>query len=81
VKLADPDQEAIMSTRAIGIVMLVVGVILVVYGISASESFASEVKETVTGTPTDKSMWLLIGGAAVGIIGLFVALRPGRIAT
>lgn len=70
-----------MSTKAIGIAMLVIGVILVVYGINASDSPASEVKEVFTGTPTDKSIWLLIGGAAVGIVGLFVALRPARIAT
>ena len=71
-----------MSTKAIGIAMLVIGVILVVYGINASDSVQSEVKEAFTGTPTDKSIWLLIGGAAVGIVGLFVALRPAsRLAT
>lgn len=69
-----------MNNKAIGLAMLVVGVILVVYGISATDSFASEVKETFTGTPTDKSIWLLVGGAALGIVGLFVTLRPGRVA-
>jgi len=70
-----------MNTRAIGLAMLVIGVILVVYGINASDSVTSEVKEAFTGTPTDKSIWLLVGGATLGIVGLFMTLRPARVAT
>lgn len=69
-----------MNNKALGLAMLVVGVILVIYGINASDSVASEVKEAFTGTPTDKSIWLLIGGAALGIVGLFFTLRPARVA-
>lgn len=53
----------------VGIVCIVVGIILLVYGISASDSFASNVKESITGNPTDRSMWLLIGGAALVAVG------------
>jgi hypothetical protein len=67
-----------MPSKAIGIALLAVGIILLVYGISASDSFGSEVKEVFTGTPTDKSMWLIIGGVALGIIGLVAVARPGR---
>jgi hypothetical protein len=31
-----------------------------------------------SGNPTDKAIWLLIGGAAAVIIGLFVAIRGAR---
>jgi hypothetical protein len=68
-----------MSNKAIGHAMLVVGVILVIYGVNASDSVTSEVKEAFTGTPTDKSIWLMLGGAALGIVGLFVVLRPTRL--
>ena len=58
--------------------MIVAGVILLIYGFSASESFASEVKETFTGNPTDTSMWLIIGGAVLTILGAGGFLRRGK---
>jgi len=41
--------------------LLAIGTVLIVFGISASESIGSEAKRFFTGTPTDKSMWLLVG--------------------
>ena len=60
--------------RAIGIALLVVGVVLIVYGIDASNSVSSNVSRTFTGSPTNKTMWLLLGGAASAIIGLVLTL-------
>jgi hypothetical protein len=62
----------------LGIVLLVVGVILLVFGINASESFASDVKEFFEGTPTDRSIWFLIGGAVAIVVGLVLMLAGGR---
>ena len=61
--------------RPVSLILLVVGIILVIYGINASTSVGSDVSRAVTGTPTDKSMWLLIGGAVIAIVGLVGALR------
>jgi hypothetical protein len=61
--------------RPLSLILLVVGIILVIYGINASTSVGSDVSRAVTGTPTDKSMWLLIGGAVLAIVGLVGALR------
>lgn len=55
--------------RGIGIACLVVGIILLVYGFSAGDSFASNVKETFTGNPTDRSIWLKVAGAALVLVG------------
>jgi Protein of unknown function (DUF3185) len=55
--------------KSLSLVLLVVGIILVVYGVSASESIGSDFSRLFTGSPTDKSIWLLIGGAAAMIIG------------
>jgi len=67
--------------KAIGIALLVVGVILLVWGINASESVGSQISETFTGKPTDKSIWMIIGGVVSGITGLglllFTGTRPG----
>jgi hypothetical protein len=60
--------------RAIGIALLVVGVALIVYGIDASNSVSSNVSRTFTGSPTNKTMWLLLGGAASAIIGFILTL-------
>jgi uncharacterized protein involved in exopolysaccharide biosynthesis len=49
--------------------LLVIGIVLLVFGINAHDSVASNAKEIVTGTPTDKSMWLIVGGIAGIIIG------------
>jgi hypothetical protein len=58
--------------------LLIVGIVLTVFGTNASESFGSEVSRFFTGTPTDKSMWLLIGGIAAAITGLFLTLASRK---
>lgn len=55
--------------RGIGIACLVVGIILLVYGINATDSLASNLRESFTGNPTDRSIWLLVGGAALAVVG------------
>jgi hypothetical protein len=49
--------------------------VLIVFGINATESFGSDVSRFFNGTPTDKSMWLLIGGIAAAIFGSVAVLR------
>ena len=61
--------------RPLSLILLVVGVILVIYGVNASHSVGSDVSRAVTGNPTDKAMWLLIGGIVAGIIGLVGMFR------
>jgi uncharacterized protein DUF3185 len=63
--------------RIVGAVLLVVGAILLFYGLSAGDSFGSEVSKFFTGKPTDKTIWLVVGGAASIVAGLlFIALPP-----
>ncbi|HEV8113673.1 MAG TPA: DUF3185 family protein [Planctomycetota bacterium] len=67
-----------MSPRIIGIVLLVVGIVLVLFGLNATDSVADTVKEGVTGRYTDKTMWYLIGGAALIIAGGGLGLAGKR---
>jgi uncharacterized membrane protein YidH (DUF202 family) len=46
------------------------GIVLVVFGVSATKSFSSDVSRFFTGSPTDKAIWMLIGGIVVIIVGL-----------
>lgn len=64
--------------KGIGIALLVVGIALIVYGLKASDSVGSQVSEVVTGTPTDKSMWLLWGGVGATIVGAVTTFRGMR---
>jgi hypothetical protein len=63
--------------KVFGVALLVVGVILLVWGLNAEGSFGSEVSKTFTGHPTDKAMWLILGGAASGLSGLGLLLFTG----
>lgn len=56
---------------AIGVVCLVVGVLLLVWGYNISRSVGSQLKEVFTGSPTDRAMYFYIGGAVLSVIGLF----------
>ncbi|HTF91168.1 MAG TPA: DUF3185 family protein [Planctomycetota bacterium] len=67
-----------MSPRILGIVLLVIGLILVAFGLNASDSAADSIKEGFTGRYTDKTMWYLIGGAAMAVAGGGLALMGGR---
>jgi uncharacterized membrane protein len=52
--------------RITSIAILIVGIILLVYGLNASDSVSSSFSRAVSGTPTDKTVWLI----ALGVIGV-----------
>lgn len=56
---------------AIGVVCLVVGVLLLMWGYNISRSVGSQLKEVFTGSPTDRAMYFYIGGVVLSVIGLF----------
>jgi hypothetical protein len=56
--------------KAISLAFLAGGVLLVILGISASKSLGSDISRFFTGSPTDKAIWMLIGGVVLSIIGL-----------
>jgi uncharacterized membrane protein HdeD (DUF308 family) len=64
--------------RAIGIALLVGGVILLYFGMNESDSFASEVSEVFTGSPTDRSIWMMVLGVVAAVAGGIMAIAPGR---
>lgn len=51
------------------LILLVAGVLLLVWGFNASDSIGSSFSRFFTGNPTDKAMWLLIGGAVACAVG------------
>ena len=64
--------------RAIGIALLVAGIVLLIWGIDASQSLSSEVSEAFTDSPSDKAIWLIVLGIIGTISGLVLSLRPRK---
>jgi len=61
--------------RAIFVALLVGGIILIVFGINARDSLSSDVSRIFTGAPTNKAIYMLVGGAVAAVIGLIGIVR------
>jgi drug/metabolite transporter (DMT)-like permease len=55
--------------KALGLALLIAGIILIVVGYNASQSLSSDISRFFTGSATDKAMWMLVGGAAAAVAG------------
>jgi hypothetical protein len=64
--------------KIVSLALLVGGVVLIVVGVNATNSFSSDVSRFFTGSPTDKAVWMLIGGCVAAIVGLAGTLRSGK---
>ncbi|HZN59905.1 MAG TPA: DUF3185 family protein [Planctomycetota bacterium] len=67
-----------MPVKAIGLALLAVGVVLLIFGLSASDSLGSSFSRFFTGDPTDKAIWLLLGATAALVLGGFLLIAPAR---
>jgi hypothetical protein len=70
--------ERFDMNKGLAIALLVGGLVLAIFGISASESFSSDVSRFFSGKPTDKAMWMLIGGAVAVAVGMFGLMRRAK---
>ena len=68
----------LVMNRIVAIPLLVGGVVLMIFGINATNSFGSDVSRFFTGSPTDKAIWMLIGGIITTIVGLGLTLRSWK---
>jgi len=64
--------------RVLGLALLAAGVALIIFGVNASQSFSSDVSRFFTGSPTNKSIWMLVIGIITAIVGLFFTLTGAR---
>ncbi|MHB1309232.1 MAG: DUF3185 family protein [Limisphaerales bacterium] len=56
--------------RIVSLALVVGGIILIVMGVTAMNSFGSDVSRFFTGSPTDKAVWMLIAGVVATLVGL-----------
>lgn len=64
--------------RTFSLVLLSIGAVLVIYGLNALDSLGSSFSEFFTGAPTDKTIWLLLGGVLLCFVGLGNLCRSGK---
>ena len=64
--------------KIIGIIFVVIGVMLLVWGHNMAESIGSQVQQLFTGAPTDRAMYFYIAGIALGLFGLIKIVWPAK---
>ena len=71
-------QTTFTMNKGMSVALLVVGIVLLIWGVSTTESFSSDVSRFFTGSPTNKAVWLLMGGIVAAIVGLFGVLSGSK---
>jgi hypothetical protein len=61
--------------KAVALALLAGGILLLIFGVSAARSFSADMARFFTGSPTDKAIWILIGGVVLSIVGVVGLLR------
>ncbi|MBA3699882.1 MAG: DUF3185 family protein [Planctomycetes bacterium] len=62
----------------LGLIIGLIGVVLFVFGVAASESVGSSFSKFFTGEPSDRSIWLMLGGIVAIIVGAGIGWRGSR---
>ena len=64
-------KKAAGQKKIIGLVMLVIGIILIGWGLNEAGSFGGKLSSAISGSPGDRVLWFYISGAVCTLIGLF----------
>ena len=65
-------------TKAISIALIVGGVVLLYIGGQSFHSLSNDVSRFFTGSPTNKTIWLIAAGAVAMLAGLIGLAIPGK---
>lgn len=65
------------APRLVGLVLLILGIVLLIFGINATHAIGERAVETVTGKYSEGTMWYIVGGI-VGIVAGGALLIFGR---
>ena len=63
------------TMKVIGIVLVIVGIGLEIWGYQLSGSVGSQITQAVTGSDTDKVMTFYIAGAVSFVVGIYRSLK------
>ena len=65
-------------TKAISIALIVGGVVLLYFGGQSFHSLSDDFSRFFTGSPTNKTIWLIAGGMAAMLAGLIGLSIPSK---
>jgi len=65
-------------TKALSIALIVGGVVLLYFGGQSFHSLSNDVSRFFTGSPTNKTIWLIAAGAVAMFAGLIGLAIPGK---
>jgi len=63
--------------RIVGFGLIVIGLVLLFFGLEANDSFSSGFSKAFQGAPSDKAIWLMVGGGIVTLLGVVKTMRSG----
>lgn len=63
-------------SKSVSLALLAAGIMLTIFGVSEMSSFTSDISRMFTGAPTDRSIWMIVGGVVLVVLGL-TGLVPG----
>jgi hypothetical protein len=61
--------------KIISLALLIGGIALIIYGVSAADSIGGRFTRFFTGSPTDETVWMLLGGIVATVVGAGGILR------
>ena len=56
--------------KLVALGLLAGGILLTIFGVDAYNSSSSEISRFFTGAPTDRAIWLLVGGIVMLVAGI-----------
>ncbi len=57
--------------KPMALALLAGGIVLLVFGYNSAQSFNSGVSRILTGSPANKAIWMIVGGAIATVLGLY----------
>jgi len=64
--------------KPLSFALLAGGILLLIFGVNASNSFGSDLSRFFTGSPTDKAIWMMVGGVVAAVAGLLGLMRGSK---
>jgi hypothetical protein len=61
--------------RMLGLLLLVAGVVFLLLGLTATDTFGESLKHVFTGKYTERTTWYIVGGALAAVIGATIVAR------
>jgi uncharacterized membrane protein YidH (DUF202 family) len=56
--------------KSLSLALLAAGIMLTIFGVNEMNSVASDISRLFTGAPSDRAIWMIVGGVVLGVLGL-----------